>query len=226
MGNDELLLRFRDNAQLAPFLVLTAGRSRTMWLSAFLTYGICVCNFESIVKISSFSDVMGALSIPGIGSAETMAAPAWRLLKVAAPNLRAVVVKRPTREIIESLVTAASDRMQLDEVALHVIIERLQRALDVVSEDAASVLTVDFAELKSEEVCKRIFEHCLPYKHDSGWWKFMDAKVLDPDIVQMAQMMQARQHQVAALGREARHLTFRLARQGHIRKAPRLERAA
>ena len=97
---NELLLRFRDNAQLQPYAVFTAGRSRTMWLSAFLSYGICACNFEAIAKVENFGEVLKMLSIPGMGAAETMSAPAWPLLLTAAPKLRVVVVRRETEEIL------------------------------------------------------------------------------------------------------------------------------
>jgi hypothetical protein len=213
--NDQLLLRFRDDAQLAPYVVFTAGRSRTMWLSAFLTYGICACNFESTAKVNSFSDVVNALHIPGIGAAETLAAPAWPLLKVAAPTLRSVVVRRPLEEIIQSLVDATKGKVELDLPVLRKLLLRLQQALERISEHP-DTLTVDFEDLDEEETCKRIFEHCLPYKHDAGWWKFMSTKWMDPDVIQLAALFQLREKEIRGLGLQCRRLLFRLGRQGHF----------
>lgn len=218
MENDQLLLRFRDDAQLAPFIVFTAGRSRTMWLSAFLTYGICACNFEAAAKVSSFQEVVHALNIPGIGSAETAAAPAWRLLKIAAPTLRSVVVRRPRKEILASFEAMTKDRVELDMTLVEKMLARAEHYLELISSHP-DTLTVSFKDLEKEETCKAIFEHCLPYKHDSGWWNFMRQKVLDTDIVQLAELYRRRQEGFMALSREVRHLTFKLARQGHIRKA-------
>ena len=58
MTQDELALRFREDAQLLPYMVFSAGRSRTMWLSAFLTYGVCVCNFEATARVSSLKSTV------------------------------------------------------------------------------------------------------------------------------------------------------------------------
>lgn len=208
-------LEFRDRAKLAPFIVFTNGRSRTMWLSAFLTYGICVCNFEATARLSSFQEVTNALAIPGMGAAETLAAPAWRLLKLAAPTLRAVVVRRPLDEILASFAARVGDQIQFDSEKARVILTRIERALDLVSQHP-DTLTVQFSELASEQTCKRIFEHCLPYHHDKGWWEYMNAKVLDPDVARLASYFNARTPQILALGAEVRHLTFKLARKGYL----------
>lgn len=212
---DELQLRFRDDSQLLPYMVFTAGRSRTLWLSAFLTYGVCACHFEALVKVGSFTEVVNLLSIPGMGAAETLAAPAWPLLLTAAPALRAVVVRRPLEEILESLVEGTKGKVELNVPVLRRLLAYVQRALDKLALQPQS-LVVDFHELKNEEVCKAIFEHCLPYKHDSGWWKFMNEKVLDPDVIQLAALYHERKEQIQRVGKEARHLMFRLGRQGHL----------
>ncbi len=209
---DELLLRFRDDAQLLPYAVFTAGRSRTMWLSAFLTYGICVCNFESTAKVNTFQEVANMLTIPGMGAAETLAAPAWPLIVIAAPKLRAVVVRRPVDEIIESLVKATEGRVKLDLEKLKRLINYVVRALDKLSQQPQT-LTVDFHELDKEDVCRAVFEHCLPYKHDHGWWEFLSAKKIDPDVIQLAHLYELRKDAVHQLARECRHLLFRLGRQ-------------
>ena len=212
---DELLLRFRDDAQLRPYAVFTAGRSRTMWLSAFLSYGICSCNFESIAKVQNFQEVLQMLNIPGMGAAETMSAPAWPLLLMAAPQLRVVVVRRPMEEILESLVTAVNGRLELDLPVLTRLIGYIVRALEKLSLQPQT-LTVNFSDLTKEETCRQVFEHCLPYKHDKGWWKFLSEKNINPDVIQLAMLYQQRQEQIRGLGRECRHLMFKLGRQGYM----------
>jgi len=212
---DQLLLRFRDDAQLLPYCVLSACRSRTMWLSAFLTYGVCVCNFEITAKVASFGAVCELLQIPGMGAAETLAAPAWPLLLTAEPRLRIVVVRRPLEEILDSLVAATAGRLEFDRSVMRKLIAYIVRALDRVS-CQPSVLTVDFHELVAEETCAAVFEHCLPYKHDSGWWNWLAARNLQPDLLALAQLYQLREKEIRTLGRECRHLLFRLGRQGYL----------
>jgi|HubBroStandDraft_6_1064221.scaffolds.fasta_scaffold66294_3 hypothetical protein len=215
MTLDQLELRFRGDAQLLPYMVFSAGRSRTMWLSAFLTYGICVCHFEALAKVSSLTEVLTMLSIPGMGAAETLAAPAWPILLTAEPRLRTVVVRRPAEEILASLVAATKDQMQLDLDKLRHLLAYVRRSLDKLSLQPQT-LTVDFSELAKEEVCAAVFEHCLPYKHDSGWWKFLAAKNINPDVQQLAALYLRREKEILALGRECRHMLFRLGRQGHF----------
>jgi hypothetical protein len=215
MPLEELELRFRADAQLLPYMVFSAGRSRTMWLSAFLTYGICVCHFEATAKVSSLQEVLTMLSIPGMGAAETLAAPAWPLLLTAEPRLRVVVVRRPTEEILASLVAATRDQIQLDLEKLRHLLAYVRRALDKLSLQPQT-LTVDFSELAQEATCVAIFEHCLPYKHDSGWWKFIAAKNINPDVVRLAALYAQREKEILALGKECRHMLFRLGRQGHF----------
>jgi len=212
---DELLLRFRDDAQLAPFMVFTAGRSRTMWLSAYLTYGVCVCHFEALAKVSSFQEIITALNVPGMGASETMASPAWPLLLTAAPKLRVVVVRRPTDEILASLVEATKDKLPLDTNEVRRMLAYLQRALDRLSRQPKT-LVVNFDDLENEDTCKAIFEHCLPYKFDHGWWEFLQSKVIDPDVVALAALYAQRAVQVRHVAQECRHLLFRLGRQGYF----------
>lgn len=212
---DELLLEFRGGTKLAPYAVFSAGRSRTMWLSAFLSYGICACNFEVLAKVNSLTQVMELLALPGFGAAETLSAPAWPLLLTAAPNMKVVVVRRPLDEIMNSLEREAQGKLELDLPVLRRLLAYVQRALDKLS-CQPQALTVDFHDLAREETCKAVFEHCLPYKHDSGWWKFMDAKVLNPDVVQLAQLYALRKDAIAGVARESRHMLFRLGRQGYL----------
>jgi hypothetical protein len=215
LSADQLLLRFRDDAQLLPYCVFSAGRSRTMWLSAFLTYGVCVCNFEVTAKVANFGAVCELLQIPGMGAAETLAAPAWPLLLTAEPRLRVVVVRRPIEEILDSLVAATTGKLEFDRNVMRRLVAYVMRALDRLS-CQPGVLTVDYHELEREDTCRAVFEHCLPYKHDSGWWNWLAARNVQPDLLALAQLYQLREQEIKSLGRECRHLLFRLARQGHL----------
>ena len=49
------------------------------------------------------SDVQAWLSQDAVGTAETAGAPWWRLLPRYRPDARVVVVRRPVREVVDSL---------------------------------------------------------------------------------------------------------------------------
>jgi len=49
---------------------------------------------------------------------------------------------------------------------------RIDRCLDRI-ERQPGVLSVRFDDLTDEDTCARVFEHCLPYRHDPAWWPAM-----------------------------------------------------
>src|SRR5580700_2793042 len=88
---------------MSPFLVLALPRSRTTWLSRFLTYGPWSCSHEQARYIRSLEDARAWLGQPFTGSAETSVARWWRLIQRVRPDVRVVVVRRPIPEVIASL---------------------------------------------------------------------------------------------------------------------------
>lgn len=122
----------------------------------------------------NLSDVRAWLSQPHTGASETIAAPYWRLLAKMAPNARVVIVRRPVEEVVESIMRiekfgAGSFNREILTKAMRFCDGKLTQA----ARRLKNVLVVNFAELEREDVCASIFEHCLPYKHDPAWWRFL-----------------------------------------------------
>jgi hypothetical protein len=158
---------------MSHFIVYGLPRSRTHWLSHFLSYGDHQCRHEIAQYMRTADDLRAWLTQENTGTAETAAAPAWRLIHHYRPDIKAVVVRRPAVEVVASLL-----RIDLagigtyDAARLRKGMAYLDRCLDQI-ERLPSVLTVRFADLAQEETCARLFEHCLPYAHDHSWWSFM-----------------------------------------------------
>jgi len=57
-----------------------------------------------------------------------------------------------------------------DPVRLERAMRRLDAKLEQVAARWPGALHVDFSDLDREDVCARIFEHCLPYPHDPKGW--------------------------------------------------------
>jgi len=167
--------------RLAPFIVYTAGRSRTAWLASFLTYRKCRCHFETLTTRPSFEHAIELLK-PGIGSAETGAAPFWQAFEIV-PGLKRVVVKRPADEILKSLEAAIDGRLAIDWFKLKHIVADLCATLDEISA-APGTLTVTFADLAREDTCAAVFEHCLPYSFDRKWWRVTRDKNIQADAAE------------------------------------------
>lgn len=139
-------------------IILALPRSRTAWLSRFLSYRDWHCGHDELRHCRSFADIDAWLSQPNTNTIETAAAPWWRLVR----DQKIVVIRRPVHEVVASLRKVG---VEPDE--------RLLRRLDhKLSQIAARTgcLSVNFADLDREETCAALFEHCLPYAHDHAHW--------------------------------------------------------
>jgi hypothetical protein len=156
------------------FIVYGLPRSRTNWLSHFLSYGDHECRHEMAQYMRGVDDLKSWLSQENMGAAETAAAPGWRLIHHYRPDIRAVVVRRPVDEAMASLL-----RLDLGGIAaydaerLRKGIAYLDRCLAQIERQVPDVLSVRFANLTREETCARLFEHVLPCRHDHRWWDYM-----------------------------------------------------
>jgi hypothetical protein len=207
----------RPGASFAPFIVYTAGRSRTAWLSEFLTYGRCHCHNEIAVRLRSMEDVRALYDIPGTGSAETGAAPAWQLIQHYVPGIRSVVVRRPLEDIIASFARSEVAHIAtIDEPRLRRIIAYENRCLDKISAQPG-VLTVDFADLHKRDVCAAIFEHCLPYRFDEGWWLSMKDRNIQSNVTDIFGYYRDNRDGVEGFKRAAKRQLTVLARAGTLR---------
>ena len=157
-----------------PFLILALPRSRTAWLSKFLSYGGWHCGHEELRRIRSLTDARSWFAQPCTGSAETLAAPYWRLLEKVAPRVNVVAVRRPIAEVVDSLLKIETfGAGQFDRDTLTAAMTALDAKLVQAAARLPNVLRVDYAALEREETCAAVFEHCLPYKHDSAWWQHL-----------------------------------------------------
>lgn len=151
-----------------PFVVFALPRSRTYWLSHFLTYGGWTCAHEEALHMRGVDDVTAWLSQDMTGSVETAAAPFWPLLGQIRPDIRIAIVRRPVAEVIDSLLATG---IQFDRPALVRRLVKLGRKLDHIERNVPTVLSVSYADLHQESACARLFEHCLGVPHDHEWWE-------------------------------------------------------
>lgn len=167
----------------SPFIVFGLPRSRTYWLSRFLSFGDYECSHEQVRFIRSMDDVRAWLSQDCTGTAETAAAPWWRLVRHFRPDIRVLVVRRAIDDVVESLMRLDMRGVcQFDRPRLRSQLARLDRYLDVIEHKMGNVLSVEFDDLGDEQVCAHAFEHCLPYRHDVVWWASMAAVNMQADM--------------------------------------------
>ena len=168
---------------MPPFIILSLPRSRSAWLSKFLTYSEWTCEHEALRHVGTLEDAQAWLSIPRCGFAEPSAAPWWRLISKFAPEARIVVVRRPWQEVLESFAKVPlRSAWTLDLAALAERLKRLDAKLDQAAARLSNVLQIRYADLNDEITCARVFEHCLPYPHDSEWWRVLSATNIQVDL--------------------------------------------
>jgi hypothetical protein len=156
---------------MPPFVVFAMPRSRSAWLARFLSFGEWHCGHEELLNARSLEDVKAWLSQPCTGTVETSAAPFWRLLRRYSPpggdDVRVVVVRRPVDEVVASFLRLP---LGFSEATLVPLLRRLDAKLAQIEQRMGDVVSVTFAELGTEDGCRRVWEHVLPYPHQPAWW--------------------------------------------------------
>jgi hypothetical protein len=154
-----------------PFLIFALPRSRTYWLSKFLSYGDWSCSHDELRHMRTLDDVRAWLKLEFVGSVETSGAYWWRLLAHYRSEARVVVIRRPVDSVVESLMALdMRGSCMLERGVLTKAMQKLDAKLDQIEARIPNVLSVQFDDLERESACARVFEHCLPYSHDQAWW--------------------------------------------------------
>jgi len=148
---------------VAPFVVLALPRSRTYWLSRYLSYEPWICGHDELQHMHTLDDISTWFTQPHIGTVETAASPFWRLLP---KDARIAVVRRPVDDVLASLA-----RQGVAGDGVTALVTNCDRKLDQIERRVPDVLSVRYDGLAREDVCAALFEHCLGQRHDHKWWR-------------------------------------------------------
>lgn len=187
---------------MAPFVVFALPRSRTFWLSKFLSFGGWHCGHEEIRYARDVGDIKTWLSMPRTGTVETAAAPFWRTLRDLAPDARVVTLRRDRADVIMSMMRLGIpfDLAQLTSAA-----RRWDAKLDQIEQRWPGALSVRFDDLQREEICASLFEHCTGSIPPPGYWEKVAPLNLQIDMPALMRYMNAYEPQLTKLARAARH---------------------
>lgn len=180
---------------MTPFIVYALPRSRTFWLSQFLTIGGYHCHHEQVRHLRTLEDARTWLAQDWTGTAETAAAHGWRLARALRPDLRVLVVRRPLGDVLGSLEQWG---IAITDELTHRL-RALDRRLDQI-ERQTGVLSVRFADLEREDACGRVFRHCLGAEMPARWWRTMAPLNLQADLTALLRYVQAHRRQLRRLG--------------------------
>lgn len=164
------------------FIVYGIDRSRTRWLSEFLTCYDHSCEHDLAPRLRQPQDIYDYFSQPNVGSCETGSSQAYHIIEHACPGIKTVVVKRDLEEVMNSILKLdLSGIATYDPVVLRKHLMYGQRMLDKISK-RPDVLTLNFSDLGTEEGCKSVFEHCLPYEFNRDWYMYLKDKNIQVDV--------------------------------------------
>jgi hypothetical protein len=156
--------------EIPPFIVLALPRSRTAWLSKFLTYGPWVCGHDQARYFRSLNDAKLWFKQPFIGSAETIGPAFWRLIETYLPECRVLIVRRPVGEVVESIGKKQIAGIELPRVMQN--LRKLDQKLDQAESRLRNVISINFDELADPDICSIVFQHCLTLPFDFAWWTY------------------------------------------------------
>lgn len=182
---------------MRPFVIFALPRSRTFWLSRFLSGdgALKPCGHDIGSTLNTLADVRAALSAVLAGSVETGAATGWRWLRKNFPEARFVVIRRPVEAVRESLARCGLDvpRSLLD----------LQAAfLDEIS-GRCGTTTLNATDLDSAETCSALFQLCRGVAPSAAWLALNVGANIQLDMNRRIAHLQARSVQIDGLKAEA-----------------------
>jgi hypothetical protein len=185
---------------MRPFVVFSLPRSRSFWLSRFLTAGGWQCGHDELRHCRSLDDVRSWLAQPLTGTVETAGAPFWRLLMEYRPDVRVAVLRRPVAEVVDSLA-----RFGFDPAQMRPVMQRLDAKLAQIAARVPDALSVTSADLDDEAACARVFEHCTGLPHDPQWWRTIAPLNLQTDLLATIRYFEAHRPQLEKLASVAKH---------------------
>lgn len=155
------------------YIIYSMPRSRSKWLSTFLTYKDWHCGHDELQHLHNFDDVKSWISQENIGSVETAAAPWWRLFNKLSPNTKIIILRRNLDDVVNSYIAAGAN---ISKEALYPLFKKYENKLNQIEKRHKNSISVTFEELRSMETCRQIFEYCLPYEFDVSHWLNLSGK--------------------------------------------------
>ena len=179
-----------------PFIILALPRSRTAWLSRFLSYGGQTCGHDLCVNAGSVQDFKDALSSVR-GTVETAAIEGLSHLP---PSYR-IIVRRPLKDVCASL-----EALGLMNETVQSQMEYRNRLLD--EAERTGIPSIPYDDLQHEHVCEWLFEKCLGLSFDRKWWLSIKDQNIQIDMKQRMDELLRNQSAIANLRREISPITI------------------
>jgi|KBSMisStaDraftv2_1062788.scaffolds.fasta_scaffold00169_23 hypothetical protein len=177
-----------------PFVIFALPRSRTAWLSQWLSYKGRRVGHDLAPHADTCQGYLDSLW-PLSGTVETGIQDAHHLLRIAMPSAKFVVIRRPVEEVNHSLAQFGVE--QTDEM------HRRSMVLDQIE----ATRSINYRDLKDVRVCADLWEYLLDIPFDFEWWRHMDAQNIQIDVPQQLQFLAERHEPITRLKEEMASLS-------------------
>lgn len=165
--------------QPASFIIYALPRSRTTWLSAFLSYGGWTCKHDAAGEMDSLTEIVAWLAQPKRGICETALGFAARSMYRLCQEARVAVVRRDLGSIKESI---SRQSFTMPQGWAERAAAELDRAAAI-----PGALAISYEELGTEAGAAAIFEHCLQRPFDREWWTQLAGRRIETDFAMAVQ---------------------------------------
>lgn len=146
-----------------PFFVLALPRSRTLWLSKFLTTQKCTVEHDGSCEYRTVKEMLE--NMPD-GNCDTALALRWRDL-----SGKIVIILRDFVEVKKELYSLGL----LDEIFIEKVWNSLLEASKVCP-------TIYYEDLKKEDTCKWIFEYLTGEVFNKERWEELDKTIIQVNV--------------------------------------------
>lgn len=175
-----------------PFVVFSLPRSRSTWLSVFLSRPEARCGHDIGPTLDHPEDFAERLCLGGlVGTCETGAAFAWRFIRQQIPEAQFVVLRRDPAKVVRSLEVLGIKGQEGEMWGR-------ARDLDVISAQPGTI-TLESDHLAKPYVCAELYKALLGRSMSPGWWAQLDATNIQVDINRALQLLMERRPQIEAL---------------------------
>lgn len=190
----------------SPFVVLSLPRSRSFWLSRYLSIKPWHCAHDELIKCRSLEDVRCWFKQPFIGTCETAGSPFWRLIPHYCPTAQIATIRRPVNDVLDSCGKLGFDLT--DQFVKSITL--FDRKLDQLEKRLPDVIRIDYDDLNSQKIMKNLTEKLLNMDFMPDRFKVMSEMNLQTDITAQLRYYSAYENQIKKLAKTAKQVSLSL----------------
>jgi len=187
----------------SPFVIFALPRSRTAWLSHWLSYvhdgrrvrSVGHDAFSKCASVEECEILFNREDNRLDGTVETGAAFAYKLIAARIPRARLLVVQRDPVECLKSLMVKGI-RPEAEDWS--------RRVQDLWAVSAAGVRTVSYQDLDLESCARWVWDYCLGIPWDNQWWAQWQSTNVQIDLRRRMAELEMNRENIERLKQEVR----------------------